>query len=234
LIAADGTKVTVPLASLGIAGGNWVRIRVGMDLRAQGGAGLGAVEVQNLTTGTPMTPAPGLQAVPLGLNPNAADATNPSNWSAVWLHFEGATYGLDNFIVYNGHARAVPYGDGCGNPPLGLRGFARPVLGTTAIAETFAIPPAGVAAAVLFGAVPIDPGLSLAAIGMPTCFLLPQSVASVSAPVVGATLQTALPLPNTASLAGSSLYLQSTVVAPGANALGVLSSNGLRWILDRL
>lgn len=101
LIAADGTSVSVPLTSLGsVSGGDWLRIGVTMDLTAAGGSGLGAVEVQNITSGaTTPTPVPGLQAVPLGLDQTAANATNPIAWSAVWLHFEGATYGLDNIQI---------------------------------------------------------------------------------------------------------------------------------------
>lgn len=123
LIAADQTSVTVPLANAGsIAGGNWLRIRVIMDLGAQSGAGLGYVEARNLTAGaTAFSPVPGLQGVPLGLNPAAADATNPALWDAMWLHFEGATYSLDNIEV--GRAGyGWPFGAGCGgaNGPVSL------------------------------------------------------------------------------------------------------------------
>jgi len=98
LIDASGNSTQVPLGALGVSGGNWVRVRVVMDLAAGGGSGTGTVWLQNLTagTGSPFTPVPGLQDVPLGLVPGAGDATDPTAWDAVWLHFEGATYGLDN------------------------------------------------------------------------------------------------------------------------------------------
>jgi len=101
LIAADGTSVSAPLSSLGsVSGGDWLRIGITMDLTAANGSGLGAVEVQNITGGaTTLTPVPGLQAVPLGLDQTAGNATNPIAWNAVWLHFEGATYGLDNIQI---------------------------------------------------------------------------------------------------------------------------------------
>jgi len=114
LIGANNIGVTVPLANLGtVAGGHWLRIRVIMDLAAAGTGGLGYVEVQNLTLGaTSFTAVPGLQGVPLGLNPVAINATNPLLWNALWLHFEGATYGLDNVEIGRvGYAR--PYGTGC-------------------------------------------------------------------------------------------------------------------------
>lgn len=100
LIAADGTVTTAPLSSIGVAGGDWLRVGVTMDLTANGGVGLGSVEVQNITAGaTTMTPVAALQSVPLALDQTAADASNPIAWNAVWLHFEGATYGLDNIGV---------------------------------------------------------------------------------------------------------------------------------------
>jgi hypothetical protein len=114
LYAADQTFVQVPLSTAGpIAGGHWVRVRVIMDLGAGAGTGLGSVFVQNLTLAAPgFTPVPGLQGVPLALNPTATNATNPVLWDAMWLHFEGATYGLDNIEVGRG-GHAVPFGVAC-------------------------------------------------------------------------------------------------------------------------
>jgi len=94
---ANGTPTLAQLAGTGIGGGHWIRVRVVMNLGAASGAGLGSVEYMNLSTG-PMVfaPMPGLQAVPLFLTPGAMDASNPALWDAMWMHFEGATYGLDN------------------------------------------------------------------------------------------------------------------------------------------
>ena len=203
-----------------------------MDLAASAGAGLGSVEVQNLSAGaTEFSPVPGLQAVPLGLNPTANDASNPTLWNAVWLHFEGATYGLDNIEVGRGHAGTVQYGTGCGQPALGLRRVSRPVIGTVASMETFAIPAGSTAGLVLFGFTPIDPGIDLTTIGMPGCSLLVVVDASIPFTPAGATSRHALPLPNTPALVGVHLHLQSAAVVPGANRLGVLASNGLTWTL---
>jgi len=114
LYRADQSFVQASLASAGgIGGGDWVRVRVVMDLGANAGAGSGSLFVQNLSQGAvSFTAVPGLQDVDLALDQNAADATNPLLWDALWLHFEGATYGLDNIEVgWAGYA--VPFGTGC-------------------------------------------------------------------------------------------------------------------------
>ncbi len=113
LYAADQTFAQVPLSGLGISGGHWVRVRVIMDLVADGGAGRGSLFVMNITQGaTDFTAVAGLQEIPLALDPAALDATNPIFWDAVWLHFEGATYELDNIdIGRRGFTRS--YGTAC-------------------------------------------------------------------------------------------------------------------------
>lgn len=139
LYAADQTFVQVPLANLGaVSGGHWLRVRVVMDLGASGGTGLGSVFVQNLTLAAPgFTAVQGLQDIPLALNPLAADATNPTLWDAVWLHFEGATYGLDNIDVGRG-GFTVPFGTACsgvsGPTELVAHGPNQP--GTTLVLES--------------------------------------------------------------------------------------------------
>jgi hypothetical protein len=111
LVPASGTSVNVPIASLGIAGGHWVRVRVVMDFTVPGGRG--HVHVQNLSAGANgFTLVPGLQNVPLGLDVTVPDGRNPALWHAMWLHFEGATYELDNIEVGRA-AFALPYGSGC-------------------------------------------------------------------------------------------------------------------------
>lgn len=114
LYRADQTFAQASLASAGgIGGGNWVRLRVVMDFTANGGTGSGSVFVQNLSQGaTSFLAVPGLQDVDLALDQNATDASNPTLWDALWLHFEGATYSLDNIEVgWGGYA--VPVGAGC-------------------------------------------------------------------------------------------------------------------------
>lgn len=114
LYRGNQSYVVASLSSAGgISGGNWVRVRVVMDLTANSGAGSGSVFVQNLSQGAPgFTPVPLLQDVDLALDQNAFDATNPLLWDALWLHFEGATYELDNVEVGRG-GYSQPFGQGC-------------------------------------------------------------------------------------------------------------------------
>ena len=115
-------KPEKPVASVILLAGGHGKL----DLAANGAGGLGSVEVQNLTLGqTAFTPVPGLQDVPLGLDPSASDARNSALWDALFLHFEGATYMLDNIEVGRaGFARS--YGSGCaagaGNATLSAQG----------------------------------------------------------------------------------------------------------------
>jgi len=116
LYAADQTFAQVPLSSIGAGGGDWLRVSVVMDFTAAAGAGAGSVFVQNLTLGEQgLRTVAGLQGVPLGLDQSAVDATNPLLWDAMWLHFEGATYELDNIDVGSG-GYAIPFGAACPAP----------------------------------------------------------------------------------------------------------------------
>lgn len=116
LYAADQTFAQAPLSSIGASGGHWLRVSVIMDFTGAAGAGTGSVFVQNLTLNEPgFRAVPGLQDVPLALDQTAADATNPLLWDAMWLHFEGATYELDNIDIGSG-GFAIPYGTACPAP----------------------------------------------------------------------------------------------------------------------
>ncbi|MCA8976068.1 MAG: hypothetical protein KDC98_15200 [Planctomycetes bacterium] len=235
LYAADQTFVRVPLANAGsIAGGNWIRVRVVMDLTAGGGTGLGSVFVQNLTRGDAgFTAVTGLQDIPLALDLLAADATNPLLWDAVWLHFEGATYGLDNIDV--GHAGfAAPLGMACngaaGPATLVANG---PLQIGTAITFESGNHASGVLGATMFGfgtgsynglplPILIDPLL-----GTSGCSLyidIAASVISLTSAVTPATLTASINVP--AAWTGFGFYVQQACFegVPG----GLSASNALR------
>lgn len=135
IIAADGTANVVPLTTIpGASGGTWLRLRLVMDFTANGGSGSGSVDYVNLSAGgTEWAPVAGLQGIDLGLTPGSGNAADPANWSAVWLHFEGATNQLDNLQVGLQACDvgvAYCFGDGsgsscpCGNPGANGAGCA--------------------------------------------------------------------------------------------------------------
>lgn len=232
LHAADGTTTTAQLGPLGIAGGNWVRVRVGMDLSAASGSGLGYVSVKNITAGdTRFTDVADLQGAPLNLTPGSMDARDPSLWNAMWLHFEGATYALDNILIGSGLARGDVYGSPCANSSAELRGLDRPVVGTTATAETVNLSANANAGVLILGLAPILPGVDLTNLGAPGCHIFVVYTASAAWAPQGGTGQHALTIPNMTNLVGASLYLQSAVSDFSANQLGVVPSNGLRWLI---
>jgi hypothetical protein len=101
VVSAAGNSTMVPLSTAGgTGGGDWLRLRLVMNLTANGGSGSGSVDYINLTNGeTDWTPLQGMQGIDLELSPGSGDASDPANWSAVWLHFEGATNELDNIDV---------------------------------------------------------------------------------------------------------------------------------------
>lgn len=231
LIDAAGNRTRVPIANAGpVRGGDWLRVRVIMDLGAGSGTGLGYVDVENLTQKTANVAVPGLQGIALGLDQNASDAKNPKLWHGVWLHFEGATYGLDNIEVGTESARAIGFGKGCGN--LALRGGARPKLGSIAGAATTSIPSAAKVGVLFLSILKFTPGQDLTAAGAPGCFLNVRPLWPFAFAVTGTSVDHALPIPNSPSLAKQELHLQSVALDANANTLGVLLSNGLTWVLN--
>ncbi len=234
LIAADNTKVQVPLTNLGtVAGGHWLRIRVIMDLTGANAGGLGYVEVQNLTlAATTLTPVPGLQGVPLGLNPTAADATNPLLWNALWLHFEGATYSLDNIeIGRTGYARG--YGKPCngvaGPADLTLLGAIQPNAAVVLESGNHAASAAGIV--ILGSSDSKHAGLTLPLLfdpflGTSGCSLYASVDVAISA-VTSATAPAKLSLPLTIPALGfgARVFAQHACLEPVAG--GMSFSNGL-------
>jgi len=156
----------------------------------------------------------------------------PTSGQETWVN------GTPTTPPYTTPALASAFGTGCGSPALGLLPDAngRPVLGQVASA-TIANAPTPLAAITLgfnnqfFG--PFALPVTLTGIGMPGCDLLHSAdllglgVSALSA----TTLSFSLPLPNAPSLLGSHVYLQAYAIAPGANPLQVIISNGIDWLL---
>jgi hypothetical protein len=121
---------------------------------------------------------------------------------------------------------------------LGLAASARPTLGTTIQLTTSN--PSNLGVGIHFvGLVGIPaPGFDLGLIGAPGCTAYVDVGAAIgdviSNAVPGLSLSTPFALPNTPALAGTTVWSQSAWLVATANALGVLTSNGLRLNLDLL
>lgn len=116
--------------------------------------------------------------------------------------------------------------------PLSFDGSARPVIGTNITLDIAEIPTGSPLAAVVAGLTEYTAGQSLAGLGMPDCFQYVSTDATLALVPTGPTAQVPYTIPNDPGLAGVILVMQSAAFAPGANPLGVLTSNGLRLTLE--
>lgn len=136
---------------------------------------------------------------------------------------------------------AITYGVGCGFPSVALSPdpLKPPISGQTAGA-TIANSPTPIGAVMIglsnqsYG--PFSLPVTLAGIGMPGCELL-QSADIMGFPVTPlspTTMAFSAFLAPTPSLVGLHVYLQAYVLAPSANALGILVSNGIDWLVGNV
>jgi hypothetical protein len=118
---------------------------------------------------------------------------------------------------------------------LTLAANGRPVIGTSMNLVTSAVPAGASFSAVLVNFAAVIPGLELSGLGMPGCF---QNIALGGAVTLGLGFSTPwsqpFSIPNASIYVGTNLFGQSAAFVPGANPLGVLSSNGLRLIVGSL
>ncbi|MCB9887828.1 MAG: hypothetical protein H6838_20250, partial [Planctomycetes bacterium] len=115
---------------------------------------------------------------------------------------------------------------------LELRASGRPLLGSTVVLTTGNQTGGGFGFALLATA-PAQPALDLATMGAPGCsaWVDPASSATVLLSNLGAPglgMNVALPIPNDTGLLGVHIYGQSAWLDSTANALGVITSNGVR------
>ena len=132
----------------------------------------------------------------------------------------------------------VTYGTGCGSPSLGLTPVASqpPVIGATASCLIGPVPPPQIAAVSLgfsnsvYNGIPLP--IDLSVLGMTGCWQL-QSNEALVVPVAAGPATSAmrfdLPIPNSAIWLSVRIYVQGLCLAPGANALGAITSNAIEW-----
>ncbi|HEX6811384.1 MAG TPA: hypothetical protein VF384_07165 [Planctomycetota bacterium] len=118
--------------------------------------------------------------------------------------------------------------------PLRLAADARPVIGTTIGLDSSNIPGTGLIGLTILGMTEYTAGIDLAFLGMPTCRLHASLDATAVFVPAASTASTPFPIPALPSLAGTIVRSQSAVLAPGINAFGFVTSNGLRLVLDLL
>ena len=149
--------------------------------------------------------------------------------------FSGAHgIGADTWVSESGLlASKTQYGSSCAVTSILTSG--RPIVGTTVNVQLvlpsspFAFLALGWNSSTFMGQpLPID----LTPLGMTGCELLTSSnVLGLSMSVAGNFGTYQAVLPNTPTLSGSSVYWQAFALAPGANPLEVMASNGLAWTL---
>ena len=111
-------------------------------------------------------------------------------------------------------------------------GSARPVIGTSISLDTNNLPVSALVGVTLFGLVEFNPGIDLTPLGMPGCNqYLSIDASQVWVPVNGSG-STNFPIPSDPAFAGVEIKTQGATLAPGVNALGALSTNGVKHVLD--
>jgi hypothetical protein len=134
-------------------------------------------------------------------------------------------------------ATASTYGAGCGTPTLDFTPTSNPITGTAGSALISNAPTSvgGVAMGfndTFLGGLPILP-LDLASIGMAGCDLLHSNevFGLPVTPLTSSTMQFDYAIPSHAGLLGVHVYLQAYCLAPSANPLQIIASNGIDWLI---
>jgi probable HAF family extracellular repeat protein len=158
---------------------------------------------------------------------------NDAGWIAGYGTINSMTHAF--LAIPSQAAQAIPFGAGCGTPPLTIAsaGGTLPVIGSTLWTDvahgdpSFTVMAVGLSAANL-GPIPLP--LALGPYGMPGCNLyqdLAGGPSNYCAPTVPGTMRYTLPIPLFPGLVGLHVYLQAWSAATGQNAAGLITSNGL-------
>ena len=118
--------------------------------------------------------------------------------------------------------------------PMTLNASARPILGSSTNLNTGDIAAGGLVGFNSLGFGQQNPGIDLTSFGAPACSLYLNIGYNAVYLVGGTTNSMPLGIPVTPSLAGIHVFAQSLVYAPGANSLGLITSNGVDLRLGNL
>jgi hypothetical protein len=169
----------------------------------------------------------------LTANPNGTGAVawGTISGNSATLYAMNSNQGIQAFVVsLDPPASAGAYGAGCDG--LGLAGNGVPALGNAAFAlDVTGVQPISPIAFVGFGTIKLDPGVSLAGLGMPGCFAYQNLDLGLFAtgPVAGGVGSFPLVVPNTPSLAGAVLAAQGSAFTLNT-VLGLSASNGVEVV----
>jgi len=123
------------------------------------------------------------------------------------------------------------YGSGCGQLTLRAVSGSAPRLGAVFRWELTPLSSSAYAALLALGSGPLL--IRLDVLGMPGCSLYQSFEATLPMTLGGGMATGGVALPNQASLIGARAWTQGFVFDPGANAFGLLSSNGCELLLGR-
>jgi hypothetical protein len=116
--------------------------------------------------------------------------------------------------------------------PLALGSSARPIIGTSINLDSSNIPANSPLGAQIFGLAEITNGIDLGTLGMGGCRQYLSLDSSVIFLPAGGAASVPFTIPNSTSLSGVIMLTQSAAFSPGANALGIVTSNGVRLTID--
>lgn len=126
-----------------------------------------------------------------------------------------------------------PFDSGPASTALRLSLPNLPLLGTTAALVSDRLPDGAVVGFQLLSFVGFPAGLSAAGYGMSGCSQYVAPDVTLLLLAAGGTMVAPLALPADPAFEGADLFGQSLCLSPGANALGVIASNGLRLHLGQ-
>lgn len=115
--------------------------------------------------------------------------------------------------------------------PLALAASNTPALGATVTYTASRVPAMGVSA-VLISLIQVNPGIDLGYMGAPDCLALVDLNSAASSLMLGSPTATfAFAVPNNPAFVGLPLNVQAASLDAAANALGVITSNGISSVV---
>jgi len=119
------------------------------------------------------------------------------------------------------------YGTGCGSPALALTTTGGPALGSNTFTFRISNVPAALpVSALFFGDTVVNPGVSLAFLGMNGCNAYSNgNLLSLTLPATAGLSSVPLPIPNQLNLIGITMSTQALAFSPATTA-GLIASNG--------